>query len=84
MGKIKSYNIEMRPFESYGNLYEIKVSIDDEVQSFQRVAVEPMPFESELEMLNRMGLEIVRKLRDKENHKDCCDCCEKKKKCQKY
>lgn len=69
---------------TYGdNSYEIKVRLNGQVVSLLRVVAEAAPHEAELEVLNRMGTDIIRELRNKETHKGCCDCCEKKK-CQKY
>lgn len=75
----------MRPYGyCEGNMYEITTYVNDEKLSVVRAVAEQFPYESELEMVNRMGTELIRGLRDKEKHDGCCDCCEKKKKCPKY
>lgn len=84
MGKIKSFKIEMRPFTYYGSdWYEMKVEQNGEIFSVSRVIAHDLPYEAEIETLTRMGTEIVRGLREKNEHQGCCDCCEKKKKCPK-
>lgn len=88
MGKIKSYTIEMRPFGYGTNCYEICVNVNGKQKGIVRTIVDPSPHEAEMYVLHRMGEEIIRGLRDeeeREKHKDCCDCCDRKKgKCQKY
>lgn len=82
MSKIKSFKIEMRPFTNRGDdWYEIRVRQNDEVFSMSRVAANQLPHEAEIEMLTRMGTDIIRGLRDRANHSGCCNCCEKKSKC---
>ena len=85
MGKIKSYTIEMRPFGYGTNCYEICVNVNGERKSITRAVVDQAVYEAEMHVLHRMGMEIIEGLREEEKHKDCCDCCSRKKnKCQKY
>lgn len=88
MGKIKSYTIDMRPFGYGTNCYEVSVVVNGKRKGTVRTVVDPAPHEAELYVLQRMGEEIIRGLRDeeeREKHEGCCDCCDKKgKKCPKY
>lgn len=84
MGKIKSYTIEMRPFGHGANCYEVSVVVNGGRKGTFRTVVNQAPYEAEMYVLQRMGEEIIRKLREEE-HSDCCDCCSvKKSKCPKY
>lgn len=85
MGKIKSYTIEMRPFGYGTNCYEVRVVVNGKVKTIARSVVDPAPYEAEMYVLQRMGEEIVRGLREEEEHSGCCNCCNvKKSKCPKY
>ena len=85
MSKIKSYTIEMRPFGYGTNCYEVSVVVNGQRKGVVRTVVDQAPYEAEMYVLQRMGEEIIRGLRDDEKHEGCCDCCDRKKsKCQKY
>lgn len=85
MGKIKSYKIEMRPFGYGTNCYEVSVVVNGKVRTVARSVVDPAPHEAEMYVLQRMGEEIIRGLREEEQHSGCCNCCSvKKAKCPKY
>ena len=85
VSKIKSYTIEMRPFGYGTNCYEVSVVVNGNVRGITRTVVDPAPYEAEMYVLQRMGEEIIRGLREEEKHSGCCDCCNvKKNKCPKY
>ncbi len=84
MSKVESFKIEMQPFMKGGDpWYEIQVRVNGRYVSLSRVIAEEYAHEAEIEMLTRMGTEIIRNLRNEAEHSGCCNCCEKKK-CQKY
>lgn len=75
----------MRPFGNGTNCYEVRTVVNGKQLSMARVAVDWAPYDAEMDVLHRMGVEIVRELREQEEHKGCCDCCNvKKSKCPKY
>lgn len=82
MKKLEYYRIEIRPFMYESDMYEVTAHIDGEKYSVTRMVSHQMPHEAELEVVHRLGTDIMRNLRDRENHKECCGCCEKK--CPKY
>ncbi len=88
MSTIKSYTIEMRPFGHGTNCYEVNVVVNGTRRAVTRAVVDPAPHEAEMYVVQRLGEEIIRGLRDeekREKHKGCCDCCsEKESKCPKY
>lgn len=79
MSKIKSYTIEMRPFGYGTNCYEVNVVVNGNRRAITRMVVDPAPYDAEMYVLQRMGEEIVRGLREEEKHSGCCDCCEKRR-----
>lgn len=82
MGKIESFNIDMRPFEWGGNkMYEVRVRVDGELLTMCNVVANQAPHEAEIEVLFRIGQKMISNLRDREKHSHCCDCCSKKTKC---
>lgn len=84
MGKLESFTIRMQPFMNYGDKwYEIQVCVNDQMRSVSKVISSQAPYEAEMDMLTRMGVEIARGIKDDVEHGSCCDCCERKSKCRK-
>lgn len=82
MSKVESYTIHMEPFYfGRDKMVNVKVVINGEVSQISCVLANQAPHEAEVEMLNRLGVQMVRGLRDKERHEDCCECCVKKRSC---
>jgi len=82
MTKIQSYTIHMEPFCVGGDeMVEVRAVVNGEVASIRTVLAKQAPYEAEVEMLHRMGMQMIRGLRDKERHGDCCACCVKKRNC---
>jgi hypothetical protein len=82
MSKIESYTIHMEPFCVGGdNMVDVKVVVNGEIAQIRTVFAKQLPHEAEVEMLHRMGMQMLQGLRDKERHEGCCACCVKKRSC---
>lgn len=72
----------MEPFCDNGDkMVDIRVVVNGKVSSIAQVWSNQLPHESEMEALHRLGMNLIRGIKDKERHQDCCACCVEKRSC---